>query len=329
MRYALVILLTSLLFGTAAYAAKPGNAAASMLPPPAATHSTGPLLPGSGHCGAHKDLAIVAHQDDDLLFMNPDLQDTINQGGCLMVLYLTAGDRGEGEPYMLGRERGVRAAYAYMAGAPNTWQEDSLVVNQHTLARFTLKANPHIQLVHMRLHDPWLGHGWGSLTPLSRTETNPAATVQALGPYGYTYNRAELTATVAALIRRYQPTTIRHQDNTVSVPYAQLCWRCTGHDHPDHISGARLVRDAMAQAPGPYASAAYLDYPSQERPANLTPEQARRKTEAFRIYASNDYRYCNNPASCRQPTGPAAAWVQRRYYISNEGATPRHVASGK
>src|SRR3546814_4418800 len=66
-------------------------------------------------CHGIKDLAFVAHLDDDLLFMNPDIASNIEAGGCVQVVYLTASDAGEGEHYMLGRERGVRAAYAYMA----------------------------------------------------------------------------------------------------------------------------------------------------------------------------------------------------------------------
>jgi LmbE family N-acetylglucosaminyl deacetylase len=41
---------------------------------------------------------------------------------------------------------------------------------------------------------------------------------------------------------------VRHLDDTITVPYTQLCWRCAGHGHPDHIASARLVRAAMLRA---------------------------------------------------------------------------------
>jgi hypothetical protein len=72
--------------------------------------SAAPTAPTLAQCNGIKDLAFVAHLDDDLLFMNPDIGDNINAGGCVHVVYLTASERGEGEGYMLGRERGVRAA---------------------------------------------------------------------------------------------------------------------------------------------------------------------------------------------------------------------------
>ncbi|WP_410721392.1 PIG-L family deacetylase, partial [Burkholderia sp. SIMBA_048] len=69
--------------------------------------------PTLAQCHGIKDLAFVAHLDDDLLFMNPDIASNVAAGGCVRVVYLTASDAGEGDTYMLGRERGVRAAYAY------------------------------------------------------------------------------------------------------------------------------------------------------------------------------------------------------------------------
>ena len=39
-----------------------------------------------------RDLYIVAHQDDDLLFMNPDIQTSIAIGHIVKTAYLTAGD---------------------------------------------------------------------------------------------------------------------------------------------------------------------------------------------------------------------------------------------
>ena len=156
----------------------------------------------------------------------------------MRLVYLTASDAGEGDGYMLGRERGVRAAYAYMAHQPDEWTEDTAVAGGHTIARFTLKGNPRVQLWHMRLKDPWLGQGWGSLTPLSRVESEPGQTADTLGPHAERYTRPDLVDTLADLIRQYAPTTVRHLDDTINVPYTQLCWRCADTAIPT-ISPAR------------------------------------------------------------------------------------------
>jgi GlcNAc-PI de-N-acetylase len=38
------------------------------------------------------DLNIVAHQDDDILFMNPDILDSVTAGHREVTVYLTAGN---------------------------------------------------------------------------------------------------------------------------------------------------------------------------------------------------------------------------------------------
>ncbi|HWK70344.1 MAG TPA: PIG-L family deacetylase [Burkholderiaceae bacterium] len=287
----------------------------------------GPLAswagPALAQCNGIKDLVFVPHQDDDLLFMNPDIESAIDAGGCVQVVYLTASERGEGEPYMLGRERGVRAAYAYMAQTANEWTEDTVGVGARTIARFTLAGNRRVQLLHMRIKDPWLGKGWGSLTPLSQVESVPGTTADSLGAFAQAYTRQDLVQTIADIIRDYAPSTIRHMDDTVAVPYTALCWRCAGHDHPDHIASARLVRDALRTFPeGLFAEVAYVDYPSQERDANLSSAEIADKTEAFRRYAWDDYRYCSGADHCKEPAGPAASWVGRSYYVSRRSAPP-------
>lgn len=254
--------------------------------------------------------------------MNPDIESTIDAGGCVQVVYLTASERGEGEGYMLGRERGVRAAYAHMAQEPNIWAEDFAAIGARRLARFTLYGNKRVKLLHMRLKDPWLGKGWGSLTPLSQAESIPGKTAESLGPAVETYTRPELVSTIKQIIREYQPSTIRHMDDSITIPYTELCWRCVGHDHPDHIASARLVHEAILKERGNYAEVAYVDYPSQERVANLSVSEISNKTEAFRLYARDDYRYCIEGQPCQEPAGPAAAWVGRTYYVSRKNMAP-------
>ncbi len=95
--------------------------------------------------GPPKYFQVVAHQDDDLLFMNPDVQDTINAGYPITTMYLTAGEAnfigtqdtpsslpqlGECGPdgsgsglrrqdYAACRAEGAREAWAHMANDPN------------------------------------------------------------------------------------------------------------------------------------------------------------------------------------------------------------------
>src|SRR3546814_423097 len=117
-------------------------------------------------------------------------------------------------------------------------------------------------------------------------------------------------------------------DASVTVAYTALCWRCRGHDHPDHIASARLVHDAMDVSRGNYAQVSYLNYPSQERAANLTAAEAASKAHAFLTYARADHHYCKHPEACPGPAGPEAAWVNRIYYVPS-GNTPPILLAGQ
>ncbi|MDQ0305890.1 LmbE family N-acetylglucosaminyl deacetylase [Kitasatospora herbaricolor] len=102
-------------------------------------------------------LQVVAHQDDDLLFMNPDLQNAINAGGgrTLTTVYLTAGEGSyapapatapgvttavpkdcqdsvlKREEYAYCRAEGARQAWLRMLGAPagTSWSRSALSVS--------------------------------------------------------------------------------------------------------------------------------------------------------------------------------------------------------
>jgi hypothetical protein len=74
------------------------------------------LLSASEAAMAYDEFFVVAHEDDDLLFMNPDIQDSINMKSKVRIVYVTAGDAGQGEAYWAARERGILNAYSFMAG---------------------------------------------------------------------------------------------------------------------------------------------------------------------------------------------------------------------
>src|SRR5207253_2065746 len=104
-------------------------------------------------CASVKDMYVVAHEDDDLLFMNPDLATSIRGGHCVRTVFLTAGDAGQPSAYWEAREEGMRAAYAYMAGLSNSWQQKTLAIAGRQLSLSTLDASSKVSLVFLRLPD--------------------------------------------------------------------------------------------------------------------------------------------------------------------------------
>lgn len=286
------------------------------------------LAASASDCPSGTILAIIAHPDDDLLFMNPDQSNAIAQGFCVWTVYLTSGDRGSGLPYSLARERGLKAAYAHMASVANHWATNGWDLAGATVVHHVLQAQPRVHLLMLRIPDPWLGAGWGSLTPLSRLESTPNAQVRTEAPYRQAFSRASLVAWLARLIQAVQPKVIRLMDASITIPYQKLCWRCHGHDHPDHIASARLVLAAMQLAPGAYHSQAYLGYPSQELPANLSQSEKALKTVTFLRYMANDWRYCPAQTHCGRPHGPEAAWVWRQYRLPPLEGVPHGYTKG-
>ena len=129
------------------------------------------LKPAAAFAGGAAVLNFVAHQDDDLLILSPDLLHAIRAGGNVRTVYLTAGDAGLHASYWQDRESGARAAYAEMAGAANSWTQSDAGVAGHPIPVFTLTGQRNVSLVFLRLPDgnfsgsgaDW--HGGGCVGP--------------------------------------------------------------------------------------------------------------------------------------------------------------------
>src|SRR6266545_5005977 len=103
---------------------------------------SGGALDGGGDSGrcASREVRIVAHQDDELLFMNPDLLESLRAGHCVRTVYLTAGDAGKGMAYAMTRDLGMRAVYAEMAVAADVWTETQAAFANKSVLISTLQG---------------------------------------------------------------------------------------------------------------------------------------------------------------------------------------------
>lgn len=126
-------------------------------------------------------MTIVAHIDDDLLFMNPDIAAGIAAGEGSSSVFVTAGDAGGEDWYWQGREEGAKAAYSLMAGADD-WIDEVVTIEQvgkaFDVASSYLESAPEVRLYFLRIPD-----GAGAIADpadydsLARLEDGTRATV--------------------------------------------------------------------------------------------------------------------------------------------------------
>lgn len=267
---------------------------------------------------AFHDLYMVAHEDDDLLFMNPDVRESIRAGHTVRTVYLTAGDAGGTSAYWRdGREAGIREAYALMAGQPNAWTASTDMVSGKPTYRFTLNGSPRVSVVFLRLPDG--GGGGGFAAPSGDTDCNRpgfkslqnlwqdatgAYTVPVLGTWGscsgITYTKSALSAVLASLVTSFAPTRMHIQD--LSNLY--------GGDHSDHVHAAKFGFTAHHAYAAAHQLVVHRDYNINEEQENLTAQQKADKTLVFCTYAAHDW----NIGTCSTyGQGSVGSWLGSQY----------------
>ncbi|GAA1335193.1 PIG-L family deacetylase [Streptomyces sanglieri] len=265
-----------------------------------------------------RTLVGVAHPDDDLFFLNPEIRQTIRAGCPVDTVYLTAGDGGKKNrvkalEYVDRREYGVRAAYAEMAGAANRWERsdvraDGVQVRSYRLA--DAARNTDVRLTFLDLHDGLpRGQEANSLLRLFDQDKKSIEPFQSTA----SYTEDRLLAVVSALVRLSRAGRILTMDHD----NASFAFGLGGGvDHADHGVGARYFR-RVGYALGVPVSA-YLGYTMSPLTPNLNPGASAEKDEVARWYLAN--RKCRATGTCANATaykGPLqkdwSLWIHRQY----------------
>jgi LmbE family N-acetylglucosaminyl deacetylase len=285
------------------------------------------LLPAASAQGAMDGcpfgatLNVVAHQDDDLLFLNPDILDDIQAGRCVRTVYVTAGDGGSDASYWRSRESGVEAAYAQMAGVADSWSTTDAGVSGHAIELRRLTALPSVSLVFMRLPDGSLG-GPGFLTynfeSLQKLRQGTISQIHAVDGSSE-YNAAELTSTLTTLMNALQPDTIRTHDYVN--PSGQ-------DDHSDHRATAYFTRQAHQAYATPHTLVGYMGYGTSMRSQNVFEPDLTAKSDALDLYLAFDSKACGSPPNCGN--NEYSTWLKRQYTVGSEsggsGGNPPPIA---
>ncbi|MFD7079979.1 PIG-L family deacetylase [Streptomyces sp. NPDC059918] len=277
---------------------------------------------------AGKALEIVAHPDDDLFFINPDLQQSISSGHPVTTVYLTSGEgdgvdldqhriqalRSAGLPlpvnkplYSEARQNGIRAAYALMATGTRTspWRRTVIATAGGGQAELDiLKAKPSVQLVWLEMKEAESISGYSpvSLHGLWDGNTSRVPSMLTTGTpvrKSFSYNKDQVIATLAGILEHYRPTLVRTQDPTPG--------QGRDLDHQDHIYGARFTQAALSRyaavLPFPrrphFTVQNYLGYQTSGFGDVLNAPAVQNKLQPLKAYAWADERNdCKSSAGC-------------------------------
>jgi len=268
-------------------------------------------LVGAAGCTQGSTLNIVAHEDDDLLFMSPDLLHDITSGRCVRTIFMTAGDSGAPASYWQGRENGMKAAYAKMAGRTGlgTWNiSDAGVLGMHVRA-YTLVGKPTVSLVFLRLPDGGMdgaGFNTHNFESLQKLWLGSISSISAVDGSA-SYSKDTLVGALAAMMASFAPDRIHIQDYSGAFGDG---------DHADHHASAYFARAAHQQYSQPHTLTGYEGYLDSANPANVARGDLTKKSEAFYAYANYDHDVCNSLLACRN--GEFEGWLARQYAVGTE-----------
>lgn len=260
---------------------------------------------------------IIAHQDDDILFMNPDLYHSLQSGACVRSVYLTAGDAGSSKLYWLGREEGSKAAYASLLGIKNPeWTSRTAKLSSTsyiTIAK--LKNSSQVTLVFLHLPDGNLdGQGFRAtkFESLVKLETGAVGHLRTVDGQS-TYTSSELTKTLMQLMEAFRPTEI----NTLALKNFSSKFP----DHSDHITTAQYAQAAYKQFSSQYSAVpfkSYVGYPVRDQQPNISAPDLLAKEAAFFNYSIHDRGTCGSVVSCDQMS--YIYYLQRQYQATDPSA---------
>lgn len=249
-------------------------------------------------------LYVVAHEDDDLLFLSPDLVRDLASGRPVVTVFVTAGDAGLDSDYWLEREHGIEAAYALMAGTTEHWITDA--VDAGGPRTRTLMDRPEVSVVFLRLPDGFpLGtgserYGWQSLQRLLEGDIPVIDAVDGSAMYSFD----DLLAVLTGLMDDVGPTDIHVQDYVGDYGDG---------DHSDHYSVAFLAQIAAVDHGSEHTLYSHQCYGVNERPGNVVGEDLTRKTDAFLAYSAHD------PVT---QSGAFIGYISRQYLVDVTPAVP-------
>ncbi|MFE1347111.1 PIG-L family deacetylase [Streptomyces sp. NPDC058757] len=288
---------------------------------------------GFATAGAPAVVQIVAHPDDDLFFMNPDVVQNISAGIPVTSVYVTDGGsfgvngvpgRPTPEPdipaYISSRQQGLRQAYALMLGARlfTPWERSVLLLPGGRSAEVNRLEyggrSAELIFLNLRMHAKNgdrvvnLTKLWSTPGVSLPTQPAPESTVR----QKYTYTRKDLIETLVFLLSRRKPTLVRTLDPDPDTQvhderHPRGSDQPGFSDHPDHTAAGLFAWRALAewggrtgrgtQAPA-FQTESFRGYYNQRWPKNLPPATVALKALYLNAYGGDPSWECGNASGC-------------------------------
>lgn len=228
-------------------------------------------------CSAGTLVTVVAHLDDDLLFVEPAISERLRAGWCVTTVHLIGGANGANFAYVQKREEGSRLAYARAAGVANVWDASTIRIAGKPVFQLTLKEQPRVRLLELRLPG---GAVRGGRVPLALLwDQGATLTTYPMGNGelpAARYTRDSLSAVVRMILQNATRIATLNPD---TVPFIE---------HPDHIYTARITRHVAQTLDRSIPISYYVTYPTGNWPATLFGDEAQRKRDVAATYFSVD-----------------------------------------
>ncbi|SAL54649.1 GlcNAc-PI de-N-acetylase [Caballeronia sordidicola] len=266
-----------------------------------------PVSARAADCHVGTLVTVVAHLDDDLLFVNPGISDKLQAGWCVTTVHLIGGANGANFDYVKLREKGTRLAYARMAGVADEWIELTVMFAGKPVHKMVLKQQPKVTLLELRMPG---GAVRGGKVPLGlmwdQGETINTYPINNDGSNVTHYDRTETVATLRQILA--QATEI-YTLNPDTVPFIE---------HPDHIYAARITR-VVAQGLNRNIPIGYhVTYPTSAMPKNLSAGETQMKRDDVASYFAIDG--ADNGEHVFGEYQWDGNWVARRYWTESSSS---------
>ncbi|MFM0755467.1 PIG-L family deacetylase [Paraburkholderia strydomiana] len=262
-----------------------------------------PATSRAADCRAGTLVTVVAHLDDDLLFVDPAISERLDAGWCITTVHLIGGANGANFSYVLTRERASRLAYSRMAGVPDAWSESNVEIAGKLVHQMVLEAKPQVRLLELRLPGGGVRGGRQPLGLLwEQRATLFSYPMSTDGSGRMKYDRDTLSATLKAILAQ---ATLIYTLNPDTVPFVE---------HPDHILAARIARHVAQTLAKSVPIVYHVTYPTGGWPANVPAPEVQRKRDIVASYFSIDGSESSHVFGEFQWDGN---WIARRYAFAD------------